>query len=231
MNIPPPVPHRLSAARGFTLIELLIALSLMALLAVMSWRGIDGMVRTRDIAQLQTDRIARLQTVLAQWRADLDALQSVPGLSDGVLWDGRLLRIVRRNSALRADGGEVGLWVVGWTVRDGQWLRWQSPPLVTRQALAQAWQQAARWAQIPETEDRAQETTLLPIDNWQLSYFRGNAWTHPLSSTGNVSTNNDTSADVVPDAIRLLIDLPATTGVQGRLTLDWVRPSFHNTKS
>jgi hypothetical protein len=35
----------------------------------------------------------------------------------------------------------------------------------------------------------------------------------------------------LPDAIRLNIDLPASTGVRGRITLDWVRPNFSNTKS
>ena len=230
--MPPHKPH------GFTLIELLIALTLMAVLAVLGWRGIDGMVRTRDIAQLQTDRMARLQTVLAQWRADLDAQQAMPGLSDGLLWDGQLMRIVRRSSALRNDGSEVGLWVVGWTVRDGQWLRWQSPALTTRDALDQAWQQASRWAQSPDAQDRGLETTLLPIDSWQLTYFRGNAWTNPLSSAGNTGTTGTSSnasstatTNTVPDAIRLFIDLPAATGAPGRLTVDWVRPNFYNTKS
>ena len=36
--------------RGFTLVELLVALFAMALLAIMSWRGLDGMTR----AQAQT---------------------------------------------------------------------------------------------------------------------------------------------------------------------------------
>ena len=35
----------------------------------------------------------------------------------------------------------------------------------------------------------------------------------------------------LPDAVRLQIDLPASTGLRGRLTLDWVRPNFSNTKS
>ena len=32
-------------ARGFTLIELLVALAAMAIMAGLSWRGLDGMVR------------------------------------------------------------------------------------------------------------------------------------------------------------------------------------------
>ena len=37
-----------TSVRGFTLIELLVAISVMALIAILSWRGIDGMVRTQE---------------------------------------------------------------------------------------------------------------------------------------------------------------------------------------
>ncbi|PQA84759.1 general secretion pathway protein GspJ [Limnohabitans sp. TS-CS-82] len=228
--------------RGFTLIELLIAITLMAVLAGLSWRGLDSLMRSRDITQVQVDKTAVLQTVLAQWQADLNAVQPVPSITDaGVLWDGRTLRLTRRATAWRADGADAGLWVVAWTLRGNQWLRWQSAPLQTRAALQQAWANAERWGQNPSADDAAFETSLIPLDTWQLTYFRGNAWTNPLSSAGNSDTNNNavggtpqtnsTGQGALPDAIRLQIDLPASTGVRGRITLNWVRPNFSNTKT
>ena len=226
---------------GFTLIELLIAMTLMAVLAGLSWRGLDSLMRSRDITQTQVDKTAVLQTVLAQWQADLNAVQPVAGITDaGVQWDGRTLRITRRATAWRADGADAGLWVVAWTLRGSQWLRWQSAPLQTRAALQQAWANAERWGQNPSSDDAAFETNLIPLDAWQLTYFRGNAWTNPLSSAGSTDTSNTTggnppsnttSQGALPDAIRLQIDLPASTGLRGRITLDWVRPSFSNTKT
>jgi general secretion pathway protein J len=232
--------------RGFTLIELLIAITLMAVLAGLSWRGLDSLMRSRDITQAQVDKTAVLQTVLAQWQADLNAVQPVPSISDaGVQWDGRTLRITRRATAWRADGADAGLWVVAWTLRSNQWLRWQSAPLQTRAALQQAWANAERWGQNPSADDAAYATPLIPVDAWQLTYFRGNAWTNPLSSAANADTssntasaapgltpqNNATGPAALPDAIRLQVDLPASTGVRGRITLDWVRPNFSNTKT
>ena len=228
--------------RGFTLIELLIAITLMAVLAGLSWRGLDSLMRSRDITQAQVDKTAVLQTVLAQWQADLNAVQPVPSIADaGVLWDGRTLRITRRATVWRTDGADAGLWVVAWTLRGNQWLRWQSAPLQTRAALQQAWANAERWGQNPSADDATFETSLIPLDAWQLTYFRGNAWTNPLSSAGNTDANNSavggtlqtntTGQGALPDAIRLQIDLPASTGVRGRITLDWVRPNFSNTKT
>jgi general secretion pathway protein J len=250
------LPGSLNPQRGFTLIELLIAITLMAVMAGMSWRGLDGLMRTRNATQTRVDQIAVVQTVLAQWQADLDALQPVPNLNEaGITWDGQTLRLTRRASTWRADGSDAGLWVVAWTRRDtpqagnnqGVWMRWQSPALQTRANLQQAWTQAERWGQNPSSEDQAFETTLLPLNLWQISYFRGNAWSNPLSSgdggsaSSSASTNgassnggalpNTSATTVTPDAIRLMLELPAQTGLRGHLTLDWVRPNFSNTKT
>ena len=231
--------QKMQRQRGFTLIELLIAITLMAVLAGLSWRGLDSLMRSRDVTQSQVDKTAVLQTVLAQWQADLNAVQPIPGVVDaGLLWNGNTLRLTRRATTGQADGSDAGLWVVAWTLRNNQWLRWQSPAVQSRGALQQAWTQAERWGQNPSTDDATRQTTLIPLDAWQLTYFRGNAWTNPLSSAGNATSAGTGSPQVapapegaLPDAVRLQIDLPASTGLRGRLTLDWVRPNFSNSKT
>ena len=243
-----------SKQQGFTLIELLIAITLMAVMAGLGWRGLDGLMRSRDINQTRVDQTAVLQTVLAQWRSDLDHMTAVPSISDaGLAWDGQTLRITRRASTPMADGSDAGLWVVAWTRRDGRWWRWQSPALQNRGSLLEAWTRAERWGKNTGADDQNFETPLVAIDQWQISYFRGNAWTNPLSSAsnnaGSVASNSST-----PDAIRLVIDLrnnvnkqvegqangsnnAAVTSLappqaqQGQLSIDWIRPNFSNNKS
>jgi general secretion pathway protein J len=233
-----------SKQQGFTLIELLIAITLMAVMAGLGWRGLDGLMRSRNSNQTRVDQTAVLQTVLAQWRSDLDRKTEVPGISDaGLVWDGQTLRITRRASTPLVDGSDAGLWVVAWTRKDGRWWRWQSPALQDKRKLLEAWNRAERWGKNASAEDQNFETPLVAIDQWQISYFRGNAWTNPLSSAGTSSNasanagpgaNNTDSPNVSPDAVRLEIDLSPSSNKQaqrGRITLDWIRPNFSNNKT
>lgn len=218
-------------SRGFTLIELLVAISLMALMAVLSWRGLDGMTRAQAQMRQHSDEVLALQAGLAQWAADLDALAPQPN-TPSLDWDGRALRILRRGTATPGEG----LSVVAWSRRSidgtGQWLRWQSPPLRTRGELQLAWQKAAQWAQNPGDEDRKLEVRIVPLDRWQVFYYRGDAWSNPLSSEG-AATAAKAAADppapvtpVIPDGIRLVLSLAPGQAITGTLTRDWLRPTL-----
>ncbi|NDC61366.1 MAG: prepilin-type N-terminal cleavage/methylation domain-containing protein [Betaproteobacteria bacterium] len=213
--------------QGFTLVELLIALALMAVLGVLSWRGLDTLVRTRENTQLRIDTVALAQTSLAQWRADLEAMSPMPGiLNDSAIdWDGRVLRVWRRNGTPTAQGQDSGMQVVAWTVRDGHWWRWQSAPCFTRASLSQAWDLAQQWGQNPSDESRNRAVQLMPAQSWQLFYFRENAWTNPLSSAGNSPVTLKS-----PDGVRMLLQLAAPLD-SGTLSVDWVRPSFNPGRS
>jgi len=240
------VSSKVRQQQGFTLIELLIAITLMAVMADLGWRGLDGLMRSRDINQTRIDQTAVVQTVLAQWRSDLERMTPVSSISDaGLAWDGQTLRITRRASTPLDDGSDAGLWVVAWTRRDGLWWRWQSPAMRDKRSLQEAWQRAERWSKNASEEDKNWETPLFAIDEWQIRFFRSNAWTNPLSSAGvNASANNSSGAvasqtatgvsSTAPDAIRLEINLSPTPSRQaqhGRITLDWIRPNFSNNKT
>lgn len=207
---------------GFTLIEVLVALGLMALLGLMSWRGLDTLLRTREATQSRTDQVALVQTSLGQWRADLNAQMALPGMlgDNSLMWNGSVLRILRRSTNPKTDGGDAGMQVVAWTLREGFWRRWQSAPIENRTELEQAWLMADLWGQNPSTELLQQEVKLMPLSGWQLFYFRDNAWTNPLSSSG-VGTADKLLKS--PDAVQLLLQLNA----KDKLTLDWVRPAFN----
>ena len=58
-------------ARGFTLIELLAALLLMALLAVMSQRGLSAVLDAREHVQVETDKWRSIDAFFARFQSDV----------------------------------------------------------------------------------------------------------------------------------------------------------------
>jgi general secretion pathway protein J len=205
----------LFASRGFTLVEVLLSLWIMSIMALMSWQSIDGMVRVRERSLSSVSELSLAQTAMAQWQTDLDQAYGadtntqLPGLD----WDGQTLKMVRSSTAPWDSSGDPGLWVVAWTIRARSaedlsnasspepdtglyWMRWQSPAFKTQAELGRYWQAASSWGKNPSPENKAFETLLMPLQNWQLYYYRLNAWSNPLSSsdpTGMASTNNSSS--------------------------------------
>jgi general secretion pathway protein J len=224
-------------SRGFTLVELLVALFAMALLAVMSWRGLDGMTRAQAQTEARADEVLTLQVGLSQWAADLDAVMQLPQ-TPALDWNGRVLRMTRRSTTSATDG----MLVVAWTRRivDGQgtWLRWQSPQVTTRGDLDTQWQRADLWSQNPGDDERRGEVAVTPLDNWEIFYFRENAWTNPQSSAASASIPGappalpqSVAAPALPDGVRLVLTLPPGQAISGTLTRDWVRPTLAANKS
>lgn len=216
-------------SRGFTLIEVLVAISVMALMALMAWRGIDSMLRIQSGLQQRADQIRTLQAGLAQWQTDLNQLAELTGQPSWD-WDGKVLRLTRR--AVVSGDGVV---VVGWTWRNdpgrpggGDWQRWQSAPVQTQQAWSNAWQTAQLWSQTPTADTLTGQVQIHPLSGWQLFVHRGGNWTNPLSSDAVSARPVDAASKTAttPDGVRLVLQLPASTPVAGTLTLDWIRPSL-----
>ncbi len=208
---------RLRNHRGFTLIELMVAIAAMALLALMSWRGLEGMTRAQTVTQARGDAVLTLQTTLSQWATDLDATIALTQLQP-IDWNGSVLRITRRSG----DSTRPTVVVVAWALRTDaatgtQWRRWQSPGVTTRAEWQQAWDRASAWAQDGGSVAGGAELTLMPLESWQLSYFRNGVWTAAVGAEG--------MANAIPDGIRLVLNLPPGTGLTGVLTRDWVRPT------
>lgn len=66
----------MSRARGFTLIELLLAIFILAMMAVLGWRGLDSIVRSRSTLTSQMDQTRGLQLAFAQMQSDCANLAS-----------------------------------------------------------------------------------------------------------------------------------------------------------
>jgi general secretion pathway protein J len=206
--------------RGFTLVEVLVALLVMAVMATMAWQGVDGIVRARSASEGQVDRLLRLNTVLAQWEQDLAAIEDtdiVPPLT----FDGSTLRLTRR--------GDAGVQLVAWSLRDGSWLRWPGPQVRTTHELQDAW---LRSLQLNGSEPQ-QLRALQGVAQWQVYFFRGNAWSNAQSSadvdqvrvpappaSGAGGAVAAAPRTVLPSGVRIVLDFADGSGFNGGLTRD-----------
>ena len=221
---------------GFTLIELMVAIAVMAMLALLSWRSIDGMTRTQTITQQRSDGLLRLQSAVGQWIADLDAVLDTNEVTP-VDFNGQTLRLTRRDSAesgLDSRGVRVVAWAMKPSPTGSQWTRWQSGPLLQRDELARAWQRAADWGRgagsTPTgTTNQGADSALaiVAIDQWQIFYRRGETWGNPLSSVGTAGAEATGAATgSMPNGVRLQLTLSGGQGMSGTLLRDWVRPTL-----
>ena len=71
--------------RGFTLIELLVAISILALIAVFSWRTLDAITRTSDALKVSSERIDGLARVFAALERDVGNASDADLPAQGVL--------------------------------------------------------------------------------------------------------------------------------------------------
>jgi general secretion pathway protein J len=227
---------RAPPADGFTLIEVLVAMVVMAIMSLIAWQGVDGIVRTRESNQVRLEQTLRLETVMAQWEQDLASLQqttAVPALT----CDGQSVRMTRRTDA--------GMQVVVWSLRPDShgnvWQRWAGPSVTTTSGLQETWMRTQQF----QGGETGQLRALTGLDSWQVYFFQG-AWANCQSTlnaapaagatgvfgqgaataasgpTGVIGTASlpPGPATQLPTGIRVVLAFAPGSGLVGNLTRD-----------
>ena len=118
---------RRASEAGFTLIELLVAISVLAFVAVLGWRGLDSITRARESLNRELEQTRGLQLAFAQWQTDCANAVDAATL-DGhppLVIEGARLTVARR---VQAEGQPGALQLVTWRLREGVLSREESPP-------------------------------------------------------------------------------------------------------
>jgi general secretion pathway protein J len=118
-------PRRRLGGRGFTLIELLVAAALLAVLAVLAWRGLDTVLGARQRLVAASSDLRAVTLALAQFDEDLRRSGAVralaltePAIAFAVVGERADVSV----HLVRETGGDqepIRLQAVQWRVRDG----------------------------------------------------------------------------------------------------------------
>ncbi|SAL64027.1 prepilin-type N-terminal cleavage/methylation domain-containing protein [Caballeronia telluris] len=181
--------ERRARAGGFTLIEMMIAIAILAVIAVLSWRGLDQVIRGRTtITNAMEDErvVAQLfdQMRIDARQAATDDQAGQPAISMG----GNRLQIVR---GVYTPGGPPRLQVVRYRLTDGRIVRFASAPLANvgevRRALSAA-DSADGWSAVPLMGGVGSFATRV--------YVTQQGWTTQMSDVASKVTENDNNVKV-----------------------------------
>jgi len=168
--------------RGFTLLELLVAVSILAVVGVIAWRGLSTLTATRERLAPQNDEVHALLAGFGQIERDLSQVPSSVGLfalpTQAVrvfVADGQpALQILRL--ARSPDGNPAAaVQMVFYQVLDGQLQR--QATVAQRFYSAQSTASLTRVALVPQ------------VDQMQIRVWRNNiGWIVPTSDADSAST-------------------------------------------
>ena len=156
--------------RGFTLIELLVAIAILALVAVLGWRGLDGIVRARVALTAQMEQTRGLQLAFAQMQSDAEHLAGTDLLPQrpNLVADADRLTLIRTVSA---DNEPTRLQVAAYRVKDGVLTRRESNGTRDLIQLDAMWQAA-----LSDTDASAAVALQAGVAGMAMRTWNGNAW-------------------------------------------------------
>jgi prepilin-type N-terminal cleavage/methylation domain-containing protein len=141
--------------QGFALIEILVAMTIMALVGLMAWRGMDALILGREVIDRRANQDAVYTQLVNQFERDCqfilraEVLGSNP-LSAGAknIWWIRQLQVDNRDAWM----------IVGYGVTPAGLQRWTSAPLLRRTEAVALWAGVSRDPDLLSTSFRASLT-------------------------------------------------------------------------
>ncbi|MHB1237388.1 MAG: PulJ/GspJ family protein [Gallionella sp.] len=194
---------------GFTLIELLVAISVLGVIAVLGWRGLDSIVRTRITLTSDLEQTRGMQLTFAQLQSDCAHLASPYMLPNRV----PLIAVQDQLTLIRtvfADNQPTLLQVISYRVQDGVLTRRESVATRDLRQLDTLWQSAKNNTDTSPAVALQSGVAAMTMRFWVNG---GNAW---LTNLGIV-----TPPPVVPGSApgpALLTGLEITMQLRGRNT-------------
>ncbi len=122
-----------TSRRGFTLLELLVAITVLSIVSIIAWRGLDSLVNTRARLDPEAEEVRALLTLFGQVERDLAHVAiptlfalSGPAVRLSIDSDGQVLELTRMAPTREVDAS--ALQTVMYRVTDSALWRQSTPP-------------------------------------------------------------------------------------------------------
>jgi general secretion pathway protein J len=163
--------------RGFTLIELLVAITVLAIVAVLGWRGLDGIVRSREQLTQNMEQTRGTQLTFAQMQSDLEQFADKTLLRErqNILAENSRLVFVR---TVLVENAPSQLQVVSYTIREGVLARTESRGARDLVELDALWKAA-----LEQSGPQAPVALQAGVAGMEFRVWEAGGWRQPNSST------------------------------------------------
>ncbi|KQQ87102.1 type II secretion system protein J [Massilia sp. Leaf139] len=182
----------MKTARGFTLVELLVAIGILAMVAVLGWRGLDGIVRARVALTDQMEMTRGMQLAFAQLQSDCEHAVDATMLGRRPF----LLQAENRITLVRTVFNEnepARLQVIAYRLVDGQLMRRESSATRDLVELDALWR-----ASISDTDPTPPVTLQGGVQSMGVLVWQNNTWKpQPDMTPGGTPTSPITGVQVV----------------------------------
>lgn len=155
---------------GFTLVELLVAISILAIVAVLGWRGLDGIVRARVALTDQMETTRGMQLAFAQMQSDCEHLVASSEIQQrsNLTADAASMTLVRN---IYNENAPTQLQVVSYRINNGVLVRRESPGTRDLVQLDLFWNAATSNADTAPPVPLQSGVLSMQVEIWQ-----NNAW-------------------------------------------------------
>ena len=183
----------MNKARGFTLVELLVAIGILAMVAVLGWRGLDGIVRARVALTDQMEMTRGMQLAFAQMQSDCEHTVDATMLGRRPFLEQADNRLTLVRTVFN-ENEPARLQVIAYRLVDGQLMRRESNTTRDLVELDALWQ-----ASVSDTDPTPPVTLQGGVESMTVLVWQNNAWQkQPLASAqGGVVPGSITGVQVV----------------------------------
>lgn len=204
----PPAKYK-HRPKGMTLIELLVAISVLAFIAVLGWRGLDSIVRARIALTGDLEQTRGMQLAFAQLQSDCAHLADAAVLPNRIplaAGQGRLT-LVR---TVFADNQPTQMQVIAYRVRDGVLTRRESVATRDLTELDALWRAVAGdtdTSQASFDRLRAEVVLLSGVDALTMRLWANGGWRMGVDALPSVAAVGMNAGLLAPTGLEVAMQL------------------------